>query len=173
MAVTLQSMKCYATVYLLYTSVGGNNHNNNNVNALRRTLDSGLKLLVAFHAPQSSINTSIVMTLLASLQVVALQLAHLKMQEEEDRTKFTLQAARFASWQLDWCTLVEDPNMAQQRLPMLSRLAESLCKKCASQTAEASLLYLLTLAHQNKWQEIIEYTSAGDGDDTNNHIPLT
>jgi hypothetical protein len=63
--------------------------------------------------------------------------------------------------------------MAQQQLPMLSRLAESLCKKCASQTAEASLLYLLTLAHQNKWQEIIEYTSAGDGDDTNNHIPLT
>lgn len=128
--------------------------------AVRRAFSSGFAVLVA---PQYE---SIAPTILADMQVLALQLSRLQQQQYGVSPAATW-AAQTALWQVQYkgtSAAVQD-NKQEQRLTMLPRLAESLANKSVQQegltpqeglvSPEAFLLYLRTLDEQNKWEEML------------------
>ena len=131
---------------------------------VRQTFVSGLTVWVAPQYPPR-----IMGTLLASLQVTALQVARLQ-QETLGFSPFTAWAAQTALWQLDSNTTNHNhnnntPPIDPAKAALLPRLAESLACKAATQMpvkmgflveTEHFLLYMRALAQQGKWSEQIQ-----------------
>lgn len=111
--------------------------------------------MVAFSSKYPS---HVISTILAVMQVTALQLA--RMANREDSV-LKLWAAQTALWQLELSMNGDssDPNI-QQRLQMLPRLAESLASKTKLLNAESCMLYIRTLQQQEKYAEIVELLSS-------------
>ena len=144
---------------------------------LRKAFLHGMGVVVA---PQYS-HTAIAKDVLANMQVLALQLARIHQQSPGSASRLsTSWVAQTALWQLkligdDNCVSLIDSSSAkeeeqkkdQQRQALLPRLAENLASKCCagdpvvdgelvSARREVYFLYLRTLEHQNKWQEMID-----------------
>jgi len=133
---------------------------------------SGLAVLVSPRYQRRETDTTILSSVLANMQAMALSLSRLASAGPEVRTRAIGWAAQAALWQLKYSltttTMVgsgNDANAKQQqmRLQMLPRLAESLAKKCVDQydvspasnslvRTESFLLYLRTLDVQENWE---------------------
>lgn len=109
-------------------------------------------------------NTKILETTLATMQVTALQLA--KSSPDGVMKLWPAQTALFQLDCIDTNAISNNDDKIRQRLQMLPRLAESLAHKYKDINAEASLLYLATLDHENKYQDIIDYLQDNDDDET-------
>lgn len=130
----------------------------NQVALLSKAFLAGLHVLVAPHYQH------LTATILANMQVLALQLARLQ-QQLFGASPATAWAAQTVLWQLSWTNNNDaDPKAAQRRL-MLPRLAESLASKAVGEQpvdssdslllTEHFTLYCQTLERQDKLEELL------------------
>jgi hypothetical protein len=126
--------------------------------AVNKAYLAGFPVLVA---PQYESLTS---TILADMQVLALQLSRIQ-QKAYGVAPAAAWSAQTALWQLQYKDATSLDEKQEQRLAMLPRLAESLAGKCVEQEAltpqeglvspEDFLLYLRSLDQQSKWEEML------------------
>jgi hypothetical protein len=151
----LNHLKLPLSNYQLYCWAASTNTDDEE--AANKAYLAGFPVLVA---PQYE---SLTLSILAHMQVLALQLSRIQ-QQVYGVAPAAAWAAQTALWQIQYKGTALDEKQ-EQRLAMLPRLAESLASKCVQQqglttqeglvSPEDFLLHLRTLDQQSKWEEML------------------